>query len=348
MSIVGFQSFWAVGSRAYFKRDNVGSTEQPWIDLGVLETASPALEAEKIELKDGDGGVRTLVDSAVTEIGEMYDLVCSNLNDRNLALMFLSDPPEAFTQAAALVELSNYCEAGQLTKILDADDVPVFMFSAICGVATSTYASTVDCTAIDASAKEITVDTDLSLVLADGDTIILCADGGMVDADNAGTYTCDGAPTATVITVNEDLSADETGITATVIHDSGSNNFAEADEFEVVSADRGLFKIGATSSLVAGDHTVIANTAAVTGDRLTKPQAQEGEAEGLMVLVWSGGGNAEQTARYARVGLSPSSADLKVDDYSNMTLQAQVISDPNATDEFGGLLHFKGSLPTGS
>ena len=96
MGVVGFQDYWVTGSRFYFDRD--GTTQGQLLDLGVIDTAQPSFEVNKIELQDGDGGRLVTVDSEVTSINENYEITVKNFNTETLSLMFLANEPTALNQ----------------------------------------------------------------------------------------------------------------------------------------------------------------------------------------------------------------------------------------------------------
>ena len=98
MGVVGFQDYWVTCSRFYFDRD--GTTQGQLLDLGVIDTAQPSFEVNKIELQDGDGGRLVTVDSEVTSINENYEITIKNFNTETLSLMFLANEPTALNQTA--------------------------------------------------------------------------------------------------------------------------------------------------------------------------------------------------------------------------------------------------------
>jgi len=118
MGVVGFQDFWVTGSRLYFDRD--GTTNNYLLDLGVIDTAQPAFEVNKIELQDGDGGRLVTVDSEVTSINESYEITVKNFNTETLSLMFLGDEPTALNQSfsAGAIDLMDVSlHPGHVAKI---------------------------------------------------------------------------------------------------------------------------------------------------------------------------------------------------------------------------------------
>ncbi len=271
MPIVGAQDHWVTGSRLYFKRDDFGGVVQPYRDLGVIEPANPALEIEKLELKDSDGGVKSTVTESVVGIDETYEITCSNLNPNNLALLFLANDPESFTQSAsALTGIKHWGVPGELVKLLDADYDAATPGKAIFGVAS------------------------IGAVTAEG----------------------------------------------------GSPAYTLGTDWEVVSLERGLIRmITAGAFAVAAALDIDFTPRAITGTRMVKPQSLLGTVEGDAILVFGRGNNAQQSSRTGRVSLTPASANLQIDDYSNFVLTLKFISDLTLSDPAGELLYWVGGLP---
>lgn len=92
-----FQEFWRVGSRVMVQRDD--DSNGALVDLGVISGAvGPTVEPTTAQLYDGDGGFQQLVEEDVTRIDETWEITLHNFNPFNLALFFLANEPEAFTQ----------------------------------------------------------------------------------------------------------------------------------------------------------------------------------------------------------------------------------------------------------
>lgn len=350
MSVVGFQDFWVTGTRFYFKREDQAGIEQPLLDLGVIQTASPKLEVTNITLDDADGGIKQIADQLVTKISEAYDITCSNLNHDNLGLMFLSNSPAAFTQSAAAQKVAHYSWPGRLVKIKDSAGVPLFSLSAIAGVYAGTAPQTRVITGIVASTKTITFSGGaFSPALTNGDPVIV-SPTGLANIANAKTYTV-ASSTSTTCVVVETVAADETAITGELIGKaSGTTIYTPTTDFVVQSLDRGILKMVSTGAFsVAGNITPVIGTNAISGLRLLNPQSLKGIIKGKGWLYYGREGNNRQTVREAIMTLSPSSANFSVDDFSNFVLNAQVITDlTQTTDVAGRLIGFKGSLPTTS
>jgi len=352
--VQGFQDFWVAGSRIYLKRDAIETVSQPWTDIGVIETANPTQETTKIELFDGDGGVKVLVDERVTEINESYDVEVRNLSLSNLALFFKGKAPVEFTQTVEHKAVLHETFEGHLVKVHDddADETNLFALSAISGVLSAPVSagvlSTAVITAMDASSKTITTSVDISAGLTPGEPIVVTGDG-LANILNARTYTV-ASVVATVITVNEDILTDEVAITGTLIYKAAADTgtvFEQDVDWEVVSTDRGLLRIIDGGAIVAASAVVAFSTAALTGTRIFNPQ-DGGEVQGTMLLVWGRSNNAEQTVREARVSVTPSAGNIQIDDFSSVTLTFRVISVLTSDVPAGRMLHFKGAVPAKS
>lgn len=175
MSVVGMQDYWVAGARFYFVRDD--DTNGALIDLGTVQSAAPTIEASKLELKDGDGGVRRTVDEVVTEINESYEVTCNNFNPTNLALAFMSNEPAEFTQAATpLTDVSHTAVIGlgKYVKLKDASGNFLYNITSIVvknsgGTVTYTEGKAYDWISKDRGIIEILEAGDIS----DGDTILI-------------------------------------------------------------------------------------------------------------------------------------------------------------------------------
>lgn len=358
MSVSGFQNFWVAGSRAYFKRDTTDEgTQFPWIDLGVINPINPAITATQVQLLDSDGGRKRIVATAVPQIEEKYDITVSNLNLENLALLFMADAPEAFTQAAAgVIGVDHRAFPGRLIKVLSADeDTPIYMLTKVVGVYIRDAAGDLTVgtiTTIVASTKTITISEDVAAEFDVGDKIIVQTTG-LANLLNAGTYTVVSATdlgATTAIVVEEDFAANETAITGGLLYkaDSGDSGtiYGEDVDWETVSADRGMIRMIDGGALVAEDDVKIDYvTAAITGNRLFNPQSLEGNVQGRMILIWGRDNNDEQTAREMNVFISPNGSNVTADDFSNIVLSVTVLNDLTAAIPAGRMIQFKGGLP---
>lgn len=152
MGVVGFQDFWVTGSRFYFDRD--GTTQGQLLDLGVIDTAQPSFEVNKIELQDGDGGRLVTVDSEVTSINENYEITIKNFNTEALSLCFLADEPTALNQsfaASAIDTMKVSLHPGHVAKITSSSE-------GVYGISSATFQ--------DAAAADL-VDYDVTPATAD-------------------------------------------------------------------------------------------------------------------------------------------------------------------------------------
>jgi hypothetical protein len=348
MGKVGHQDFWIVGSRFYFQRDPVDGVSQPYRDIGVIDVANPAITIEEAKLIDPDGGTQRTVDTGLSGIDEAYDITCKNINLQNLSLLFLAQPPEAFTQSAANhdVVLSGF--AGELLKITDGDQfnpVNLFNLSRITGVYKGSVTAKV-VTAISASARTITVTG--AVTVADGDPIIV-KPNGLANPANAGTYTARGAQSSvTAIAVNEFPVANEVAITGAGLLKGTGTILKRGVDWDVVSLDRGFLKFIEGGAGTTDSWNVLFSTNAVSGDRVFNPQTVNGAVFGKAMIIFSRGNNAQQSVRECYVSLSPSSSALSDTDYSSITFRVTVIEDPNASTPAGRFLQFKGELPAKS
>lgn len=87
--ITGSQDLWVVGSRAYFQREGAASL----VEIGTINTVSPAVEPVKIDLREYESGLGKLFDSTLTEFTETYEITTKNFFRDNIANLFLSSAP---------------------------------------------------------------------------------------------------------------------------------------------------------------------------------------------------------------------------------------------------------------
>lgn len=353
MAKVGAQDLWVAGSRFYFQRDAIDSVLQPLIDLGRIETAQPTIEPTEIEIFDSDGGVNKKLASQVTQIDETYEITCSNFSPDNLALLFLGQGVQDFSQSAAgVTNVTHWGVPGKLIKIVDSTGVGVYSLGKISGLILGDLVdfSTAVVTDITASTRTLTVSTDLTTELSVGDKVML--DPTNLGAPlNSGTYTVESV-TSTTVVVEETLASDESSITGVLVF-KGTGDTGEVlgpgVDFEVVSLDRGIVRILETSTKMTTAANLHASyvTAAVTGERLILPQTVAGEVAGQGYLIYGRDNNAAQSVREARMSIVPSGTNLTADDYSNFSLSVSVLSDLLSTGSgvAGRLLSFKGELP---
>lgn len=343
MSKVGFQDFWVAGSRVYFKRDPIEAVVQPWADLGTIATVNPAVAPEVAELKDPDGGVQTVVDQALVSIDESYEVTLSNMSLENLSMMWLSTPPEAFTQAAVVTqEVVHALIAESLIKIHDSDTAATNLYglSAIAGIYNGSPTAAV-VTDIVAATRTITL--SVAVTLADGDALLVKGTD-LATIANSRTYTVDGVHTTqTAIKVKEFPVADETSITGAAFH--GATVLKVDVEWAPVSVDRGLAKLITGGGVTSGDYTVVYSIAALSGNRQLKPQTANGTITGSMILVYSRQNNADQTVREMNVSVTPASSNVQDADFSNFVLSFKVLNDLTSTEPAGRMIQFVGSLP---
>lgn len=343
MGKVAFQDFWIAGSRIYFQRDAIDGVEQPWLDIGTIETVNPQVTPEEVKLVDPDGGIQTIVDQALTSVEETYDVTAKNLSLENLAMMFLADAPTAFTQTAEDKEVTHSILAGRLVKIHDSDTAKTLLYGldAISGIFTGSVTSNT-LTAINASARQLTFSSSVSVT--DGDPILVTGDG-LSNKANSRTYTADGTQTGTTITVVERPTANETAVTVTAYTENAGTIFKQGTDWDVVSADRGIARIIDGGAITSGDYTIAFSVAALSGNRTFNPQTAKGTITGRAILIYSRRNNADQTVREMEVAVTPNSSSIQDTDFSSMVLTFTVLNDLTSTTPAGRVLQFKGSLP---
>lgn len=355
MSVVGHQDFWVVGSRLYFKRDDISAVDQPWQDLGVIEAANPNFELEKLTLEDADGGLKRVVDESVAKIDETYEIVCNNINMENFSMMFLADRPESFIQAAVEKIVAHTVVAGHLEHIHDDDDeaTELFKIRSILGITdggTLTEITTLgDITRSTRNFQFIGVDT--SALITTGDVFIIHEDG-LADTDNAGSYTCvtsvfDNPDSTVIVEQTPQGAVDEAAIEGTtrVSYENAGVIYDPTDDWEIVSKDRGFVRIIDGGAISSGAATIIFMPDAVTGIRAFNPQEAQDEVKGECLIFWGRSINAEQTARQMRISLTPSATNLTADEYSSITFTVRVLNDLTANEPAGRVVHFKGDVP---
>jgi len=361
MSIVGFQDFWVVGTRFYFKRDNINSVVQPWTDLGVLQSVSPAFTIEKLELEDTDGGVKRTVDEALTKVDETYDVTVSNLNIDNLSIIFLSNPATDFTQTATeKIKVSHYAHPGRLIVLRDNDASSTKVYQVnVAGVVNLTGSATqtevTDLTDIDQSTLTFSFTSDPGFTA--GDRFILMPTG-LSNTESAGTYEVasqsGSGPYDVVVTAGtgSKIAGDETSLTGTSIYidnaNSDTNFYLEDTDWEVKSEDRGIIAmIDGGAFATAGNLGIYYSTRAISSAaRVLTPQSAS-EVKGEAILYMSRGNNAQQTSReIPSLSLTPTSLDLNADDFSSAVIQAKVLADTTLGESAGRMIYFKGDAPS--
>lgn len=349
--VVGFQDPWVVGSRFYYRRDPIDGAVQPFLDLGVIQTASPAVETTRLELFDADGGLGRLFDSAVSRITEAYDITVNNLSLENLALLLLAKPPKSFSQTAEEKTVDHVVQKGYLLKIHDDDAALTNLFglTAIAGI----YTGAIETKVIESITKStriitLTGDQTAEAGLAAGKSIIVNRDG-LTNLGNSRSYTVVSATLntgKTDVVVAEEPAATEAAITGKLTIESGGTIYEQDDDWDIVNLDRGIARILDAGSIVDGATLkVVFSKAALSGGRLINPQDFAAEIQGDAILVYGRRGNAEQTARECRVSIAPNSANFTSEDYSSMVLNVRVLNDITEEVPAGRMLHFKGNVP---
>jgi hypothetical protein len=356
MAIAGYQEFWLAGSRFFFLRDPILGVAQPMVNLGVVNPISPTTESTLVELFDSDGGVNTRVASDITAFSEDYEITCSNLSPSNLALVFRGDQPETWSQAEAIKRVTHALHTGHIAKLKDTDGTFLYSVNRIVGVSSVVAAGVLSTTAVSgvvSSTRTISIGDDLATAnkVVAGSKIILTGTG-LVDPTIAGTYTVESVGTGPdVIVVEEAISADET-FTGSLIYkdletvaDTGTV-FAPDIDYTLDSGPRGMIRVVPGGGITTGDYEVLMHLDAVaSGPRLILPQQNKTEVTGQGWIFWSRGNKARETVREARVALTPGTATIGNEAYSNFTLTARVLSE--ITDATSGrLISAFGAVPT--
>lgn len=137
-------------------------------------------------------------------------------------------------------------------------------------------------------------------------------------------------------------------ITSAKLGSSGSTALVEGTDFEVVSLERGLIRMLASSIVftAAGPIRVTMVPRAITGERLITPGTESCSLLGTGLLVWGRCGNREQTVREVRVRLKTNGSQFGVQSYSNFSISMKVLSDPTLPTPRGRLLYWLGDLPS--
>lgn len=360
MTVSGFQDFWVAGSRFIFQRDPVAGVEQPWVDLGIIQPANPSLDVSKVELKDSDGGVRVLADSTVTDLTESYSITCSNMNLENWALLLLGASPTSFTQTATeKPAVSHYVHPGRLLKLKDSDAAGTLLYGLGCiaGVYKGSTTAILKGTGnfIVASTKTIKVvgDQSANAALAVGKCFIVQS-AGLTNVLNSRTYTVVSksysAPDTSIVVAESPVADEAAAVGQQILTEAtpGTDVIYKPDgvDWSIVDLNRGLIKmISGGAFATAGTLKVCFTTATLSGVRLMNPQTAS-QIKGKGVLIYGRGNRTDETVREARISITPDSASVTDDDYSNMTFTVSVLSDPTSAIPAGRMLAYKGSIPS--
>lgn len=372
---LGSQDLWVAGSRFFYKRDpfdaagNGVLVAQPWVDLGIIETANPTLTPTTSTLKDGVSGIRQLVDSRTIRQLESYAIQTRNLSLRNWNLLLRGRRVESFGQTAG-TNITRTCthrfHPGQLVKIQDEVGKDLYALLNVHGVYTTTGITTGVVTAISAGTPGVgpyTITVTGSLIdpaAPVGSFVVLKPEGlaGATAQANAGTYEILSKVTTgpTVLTVREVISSTEgPSLVGSIVYKSGAGGNVSQGPRNTTPAwkvrslsDGTIYAVegGAISTEV--DLVIAFSVGSVANEpRLVLPQTQVGEVTGKMELFWPRGNYAEISVRRSRVAIIPASAEIVVegDQFSSMTFTVDTLTDETSLSPDGDLLYFKGALP---
>lgn len=172
--VSGYQDFWLVGGAFHFKRESIGSDHFPWEKWGVVKSATPTMEATTSELKDPECGVLLTVDRAVTELVETWSVEIANLSPDIQAFLFMSSPPEEFTQTTTPeVDVpQEEAHKGELFFIINTAGDNQYMIDTLDAVKDSTGVTTYD------------LGDDYEIVDLERGLIRIVASGDIVEDDN--------------------------------------------------------------------------------------------------------------------------------------------------------------------
>lgn len=347
MGVKNYQHYRLLGGSVRFRRKASGGTTYPWVDFGTMETPSPAIEGERIELEDGRTGQRQLVDASTVKIKETLPLNVNNLSLAILAMLYASNAPEALTRAAAEKEYAMVIHKGYLHQ-LEENGLPVHMASAIAGFFKGTVFRPV-LTTIVKSTKTLTLSTTDPAIAGAGEKIIVTTKG-LANKANAKTYTSAGASAGVgpwTVVVNEEPEADETAITGEAITANAGTIYPAAD-MDVRSLDDGTFVVPAAASVTDLDTlTVVCGIKAISGLRRLKPQDVKGQIEGEAIITWAEDNNDKLLVRYApSVSIEANGSTFQnTGSFSSVQLTMTVLSDLSADVPAGYLDQIKGDLP---
>lgn len=360
MTVKGFEDYWVAGTRWAFQEDPKAGVIQPLVDFGIIESSTPTISTEKLELKDTDGGRRSLADETLVDATESYDIACRNFNKDNLRYLFLADVAVNFTQAVVQKDVATWCTPGRLVKLTDADADKTWLYGITAIIAAYTGTTTTTAikptgTAIDVATKKIVLTGDKTAVagLAPGKVFFVNI-AGLTNILNARSYTVVTrtlVSTDTELVVLESPAANEvTLVGATVTHENAGTIYKQDIDWEAKSPySRGIVRfIPAGAFAVAGNLQLVFATGALSGKRLLYPQSQKGGVTGKAALYISRGGNIDQDVRECNVSITPAAPNITVDDYSTLNLQVKVLSDLTKAITAGRLLHFAGAVASSS
>jgi len=310
--IVGFQDLWVAGSRFYFQRDTAGSTTSPLLDLGTVNTISPTIEPNVLQLKDGDGGRLNLIDEGFSDINENYDVVIKNLNQENLQFLFLADPPSALTGPTTLKRQKYHIGPGQLMKLLDDTGKGLYAIDEGAAYKTGSANKGFLGTYSHATLASANYGSQVSRLTQFNGTNSAIADYEIVSRERG------------LVRFFTNGGLADPGVLYVGLGASAASNGANIPLSDVL--DSSIYAAGNTREL--------------------KPQSLSSPVRGRGYIVFSRSNNAQQSVREFSCTVLPSSANFQVEDFSEFTLNVSVLSDIQADNIAGRYMYVKGDEPT--
>lgn len=355
MSVVGHQQFLQVGGRVMFKRDNDAAGIQfAMRDLGLIESVTPTIAKESVELFDTEGGRKVLIDEAVVSQSETYQVRIRNLSMRNLAIALLSNDPVDFTQTQTEKTQVIRAFPGDLLFTHDSDTAKtrLFKLDAFGGIYTGTVLGDKVLESIDVATKTFKLTGDQTGVAGLAPTkSFIVKRAGLTNVKNQNTYrivTRTLNATKTDLVVEETPDSNESGITGGIIHENAGVVYRRDVDWELrkFGLDYGAVRIKTGGAIATEqDVTTVFTIAAISGKRKITPQSLSGVFKGTCE-IWIGSENNDvMTVREGRVSITPAGMDLSIDEFSSITLDIKILSDITVATSAGRMVNVKGTLP---
>lgn len=128
---------------------------------------------------------------------------------------------------------------------------------------------------------------------------------------------------------------------------SAGTAYTENDDWEWYNKERGIIRWLSSGDLAAAAAVYVTFVPrAISGDRLIVPSSGfSANIEGQGLIIWGRENNTEQTARFARFSLVSQTPNIQIDNFSNVTFTAKVLSDIALSEPAGRLEYWLGDLP---